>query len=180
MKLILTLLAFLLPSAALAQNQVALNSEVFVERADPGRERPAARVSLEPPGVVTPGDQLVFVLSYRNNGAAPAADFTVTNPLPDSVSFAGTESAGAVYSVDGGRNWGALAALQVRNADGSSRPAGARRRHPRPLAARAGDPGRRRRGIEIQRRRKIDLEPAERRQRGWKRRRQSTRNGPEP
>jgi len=122
MKLILTLLAFLLPSAALAQNQVALNSEVFVERAVQDANG-ASRVALEPPGVVTPGDQLVFVLSYRNNGAAPASDFTVTNPLPDSVSFAGTESAGAVYSVDGGRIWGALAALQVRNADGSSRPA---------------------------------------------------------
>jgi uncharacterized repeat protein (TIGR01451 family) len=122
MKLILTLLAFLLPSAALAQNQVALNSEVFVERATQDANG-QPRVSLEPPAVVTPGDQLVFVLSYRNNGAAPANDFTVTNPLPDSVSFAGTESAGAVYSVDGGRNWGALAALQVRNPDGSSRPA---------------------------------------------------------
>lgn len=122
MKLILTLLAFLLPSAALAQNQVALNSEVFVERATQDANG-QPRVSLEPPAVVTPGDQLVFVLHYRNNGATPAADFTVTNPLPDSVSFAGTESAGAVYSVDGGRVWGALAALQVRNADGSSRPA---------------------------------------------------------
>lgn len=122
MKLILILLAFLLPSAALAQNQVALNSEVFVERATQDANG-QPRVSLEAPAVVTPGDQLVFVLSYRNNGAAPASDFTVTNPLPDSVSFAGTESAGAVYSVDGGRNWGALAALQVRTPDGSSRPA---------------------------------------------------------
>ncbi|MEA3012309.1 MAG: hypothetical protein QOD42_854 [Sphingomonadales bacterium] len=122
MKLILILLAFLLPSAALAQNQVALNSEVFVERAVQDANG-TSRVALEPPGVVTPGDQLVFVLSYRNNGAAPASDFTVTNPLPDSVSFAGTESAGAVYSVDGGRSWGALAALHVRNPDGSSRPA---------------------------------------------------------
>ena len=63
------------------------------------------------------------MLSYRNNGAAPASDFVVSNPIPDSVGFDGTESPGAVYSVDGGRNWGALAALTVRNADGSSRPA---------------------------------------------------------
>jgi uncharacterized repeat protein (TIGR01451 family) len=123
MKFILILLAFLLPSAALAQSQVALNSEVFVERTTRDANG-AARVALEAPGVVTPGDPLVFVLHYRNNGATPAADFVVTNPIPESVSFVSSESAGAVYSVDGGRTWGALAALQVRNADGTSRPAG--------------------------------------------------------
>jgi uncharacterized repeat protein (TIGR01451 family) len=122
MKLLLILLAFLLPSAALAQNQVALNSEVFVERTTHAANG-AAQVALEPPGVVTPGDPLVFVLRYRNNGAAPAASFVVTNPIPESVSYAGTESPGAVYSVDGGRTWGELAALTVRNADGSSRAA---------------------------------------------------------
>lgn len=122
MKAFLILLALLLPSAALAQSQVALTSEVFVERVTTDANG-VARVALEPPGVVTPGDKLVFVLSYRNEGASPASDFAVTNPIPQSVSFTGSESAGAVYSVDGGRNWGALAALTVRNADGTSRPA---------------------------------------------------------
>ena len=122
MKLFLTLLAFFLPSAALAQNQVALTSEVLVERTVTDANG-TARTSLEAPGVVTPGDHLVFVLSYRNNGAAPASDFVVSNPIPDSVVFDGTDSPGAVYSVDGGRNWGALAALTIRAADGSSRPA---------------------------------------------------------
>ena len=118
----LILLALFLPSAALAQNQVALTSEIFVERTVTDANG-AARVSLEAPGVVTPGDRLVFVLSYRNNGAAPASDFVVSNPIPDSVVFDGTESPGAVYSVDGGRNWGPLSALTVRGADGNSRPA---------------------------------------------------------
>ncbi|HYN45110.1 MAG TPA: hypothetical protein VES64_00295 [Allosphingosinicella sp.] len=122
MRLFLILLAFALPSAALAQNQVALTSEVFVERTVTDASG-AARVTLEAPGVVTPGDHLVFVLSYRNNGSAPASDFVVSNPIPDSVVFDGTESPGAAYSVDGGRNWGALSALAVRAADGTSRPA---------------------------------------------------------
>jgi uncharacterized repeat protein (TIGR01451 family) len=122
MRFLLILFALLLPSAALAQNQVALTSQVLVERATTDANG-QQRVSLEAPGVVTPGDRLVFVLSYRNNGATPASDFVVTNPIPESVSFDGTESAGAVYSVDGGRSWGALAALSVANADGNRRAA---------------------------------------------------------
>jgi uncharacterized repeat protein (TIGR01451 family) len=143
MKLFLILLALLLPSAALAQNQVALTSQVFVERTVTDASG-AAHVALEPPGVVTPGDHLVFVLSYRNNGAAPASDFVVSNPIPDSVVFDGTGSPGAVYSVDGGRTWGALAALSVRGADGNSRPAtpadvtGVRWRFAQAIAAGAG------------------------------------------
>ena len=122
MKILLILFAFLLPSAALAQSQVALTSEIFVER-ETRDANGAAQVSLETPGVVTPGDRLVFVLSYRNNGATPATDFVITNPIPDSVEYAGTQSAGAVHSIDGGRNWGALDALVVRDAQGNSRAA---------------------------------------------------------
>lgn len=122
MRFLLFLLAFLLPVPALAQSQVALNSEIFVERTTTdanGRQR----VLLEAPGVVTPGDPLVFVLRYRNNAASPATDFVVTNPIPESVSFISAESAGSVLSVDDGQSWGELASLRVRNADGTSRPA---------------------------------------------------------
>jgi len=144
MKLFFVLLAFFLPSAALAQNQVALTSEIFVERTVPDASGGAPRVTLEAPGVVTPGEHLVFVLSYRNNGAAPASDFVVSNPIPDSVSFDGTDSPGALYSVDGGRNWGALAALRVRGADGNPRAAtnadvtGVQWRFAQPIPAGAG------------------------------------------
>lgn len=123
MRFLLTLLALLLPGAALAQSQVALSSNVLVERTitDPNG---AARTSLEAPGIVTPGDRLMFVLTYRNNAATPATAFEVTNPIPESVSFTSSESAGSVLSVDGGRTWGQLSGLSVRNADGTSRPAG--------------------------------------------------------
>lgn len=122
MKFLLSMFAFLLPGAALAQSQVALNSNVLVERTTTGADG-AARTSLLAPGIVTPGDRLVFVIAYHNNAAAPATDFVVTNPIPASVSYAGSESTDTVVSVDGGRTWGALGALSLRNADGTSRPA---------------------------------------------------------
>lgn len=122
MKFLAFLLAFLLPLPALAQSQVALTSEIFVERTVTGADG-RQRTSLETPGVVTPGDPLVFVLHYRNNAASPASDFVVTNPIPESVSYVSAESAGSVLSVNGGQTWGALASFNVRNADGTSRPA---------------------------------------------------------
>lgn len=122
MRFLLTLLALLLPGTAWAQSQVALTSNVLVERIVTDANG-AARTSLEAPGIVTPGDRLMFVLAYRNNATSPATAFEVTNPIPESVSFSGSESAGSVLSVDGGRTWGELSRLTVRNADGTSRPA---------------------------------------------------------
>jgi uncharacterized repeat protein (TIGR01451 family) len=122
MRLIIAFLLLLVPATVQAANNVALNSEVFVERQvkdSAGRQK----IVLEPPKIVTPGDRLVFVLSYRNMGSAPAADFVVTNPLPTAVSYQGTADRVAEVSINGGREWGALSALKVRDQDGSWRSA---------------------------------------------------------
>ena len=124
MKLLLAILALLAPAAASASAGVTLQSEVFVERiaTDAAGKQ---TTTLEPPKVVTPGDKLLFVITYRNGAAAPASGFVLTNPLPAAVAFAGTEASGADLSVDGGKKWGALDALRIANADGTSRPAAA-------------------------------------------------------
>ena len=122
MKIWLALLAFLAPATAFAAEDVSLTSKVLVERVKPGADGKPVTVR-EEPGVVTPGDKLVFVLSYRNGGGQPATGFTLTNPIPSSVAFTGSDDASAVVSVDGGRKWGALASLKVVAADGTSRPA---------------------------------------------------------
>jgi uncharacterized repeat protein (TIGR01451 family) len=115
--------ALLLAPAAYAANDVSLASHVSVERTKPGPDG-KPRVVREEPKLVVPGDKLVFDLSYRNQGARPATGFVITDPIPPSVVFAGSESPGAVFSVDGGKSWGPLAALRVATADGKSRPAG--------------------------------------------------------
>ena len=143
MKIWLALLALLIPAAAAAGDSVSLTSKVLVERVKPGADGKPVTVR-EAPGVVTPGDRLVFVLGYRNGGAEPATGFTLTNPIPPSVAFSGTDDAGAVVSVDGGKSWGALASLKVVQADGTSRPAVAadvthiRWSFERPIAAGSG------------------------------------------
>ena len=118
----LMLAALIAPGAAIAANQVALDSKVFVERSVKGADGNAHIVRAEPKPVF-PGDHLLFVLSYKNQGAKPADNFTVTNPIPGSVVFESSEGS-AEYSVDGGRTWGQLPALRVKTASGSLRPAG--------------------------------------------------------
>jgi uncharacterized repeat protein (TIGR01451 family) len=122
MKILLAFLALLLPAAVQAADGVSLVSQVLVERTETAPDGRSVVTRTEP-DVVTPGDRLVFVLSYRNGGPEPAEGFVLTNPVPESVAFAGTDDAGAVVSVDGGKTWGTLSSLTVAQADGTSRAA---------------------------------------------------------
>lgn len=122
MKSILFLVSLLASTAAFAADKVALDSKVFVERqvAAPDGKMKIVR---EDPKMVVPGEHLLFVLNYKNEGATPADKFVVTNPIPQSVSFVASDSAGLDVSVDGGKSWGSLASLKLKAADGSLRAA---------------------------------------------------------
>ena len=126
MRIWLAFLALIAPAAASAAGpeHVSLASHVFVEHVKPGPGGKPVTVR-EEPRIVTPGDKLVFELSYRNVGAEPATGFTITDPIPSSVVFTGGESEGATFSIDGGRTWGPLTALRVALRNGASRPAAA-------------------------------------------------------
>ena len=122
MKYAFAFLALVAPGTALLAEDVKLSSQVLVEHVvvdANGKEKTV----LEEPKVVTPGEKLVFTLSYKNVGAKPAEDFVVTNPIPDAVAYAGDEADGSVVSVDGGKNWGPLASLKITAADGTQRAA---------------------------------------------------------
>jgi uncharacterized repeat protein (TIGR01451 family) len=122
MKLFLFALTLLAPAAALAADEVSLDSQIFVERTVSDADGKAKTV-LEPTKVVTPGDQLLFVIAYKNLGTQGAADFVVTNPLPAAVAYSGAEGTEPQVSVDGGASWGSLATLNINQADGTVRPA---------------------------------------------------------
>lgn len=120
---IAVVLALLFSGAAVfAATPLQLVSDVFVERqivkADGSKT-----VILEKPNLVTPGDNLVFVVRYKNVGGATASNFVVTNPLPLAVAFDGTSDGLEIVSIDGGKSWGVLSALRWKKADGTARPA---------------------------------------------------------
>jgi uncharacterized repeat protein (TIGR01451 family) len=108
--------------AAFAASPIELSSDIFVEKQKKSADGRTS-VVLEAPKTILPGDQLVFVVRYKNTGAKPATGFTVTNPIPRAISFSGTSDGAEIVSVDGGKNWGKLSQLRVANAGGVSRPA---------------------------------------------------------
>jgi uncharacterized repeat protein (TIGR01451 family) len=107
---------------ALAASPIELTSNIFVEKQQKKADG-SYSVNLVKPDIIVPGDQLVFVVRFRNVGSAPASNFTVTNPVPKAVAFSGTSDGAELVSIDGGKSWGKLSQLRVVNLDGTGRAA---------------------------------------------------------
>lgn len=74
-----------------------------------------------------PGSEILYVISYHNGGAKPAANVVINNPVPAGLAYVpgSAEGKGArvEVSVDGGQAFGALDKLRVTGKDGKPRPA---------------------------------------------------------
>lgn len=104
-------------AAAQASGGVQFASDVFIERFQPAPGGRTARV-LERADQLRPGDRVIFVVNWSGR---KDAGFTVTNPLPRTIAFAGATEETQEVSVDGGRTWGALEALSIRTGNGQTR-----------------------------------------------------------
>jgi len=125
---ILTLAAALVlgTQPAAAQGTSMLTSKVELEKSGPVVDGREGEKTYTTPDVVVPGDRVRLTLNFTNNGAAPAAGVNLTNPIPDALVFDGTnDTAGFAVSVDGGKTFGALAALTVAVTGAGPRPAAA-------------------------------------------------------
>ena len=107
--------------ASAAPGAVVLKGDVKVETTVV--EKGVEKTVLATPKVVVPGNRLLFSTSYRNESAAQVQNFVVTNPVPEGIAVAAPDAASLTVSVDGGKTWGKLAALAVKDAKGVARPA---------------------------------------------------------
>ena len=107
--------------ASAAAGAVVLKGDVKIETTvvDKGVEKTV----LVTPKIVVPGNRLLFSTSYRNESATPVQNFVVTNPVPAGIAVAAPDAASLTVSVDGGKTWGKLAALVVKDTKGAARPA---------------------------------------------------------
>lgn len=89
----------------------------------------AEQQRLVPAARVVPGENIVFTVTYSNNGDQPAENITITNPVPEHMDYvdgsASGDSTTITFSVDGGNEFAAAGELTVAAEDGSQRPAGA-------------------------------------------------------
>lgn len=78
---------------------------------------------------VVPGERVLFSVTYTNSGDQPAENVTITNPVPEQMTYVDDSATGnntsILFSVDGGESFAAASDLQVGNADGTQRPASA-------------------------------------------------------
>lgn len=135
-------------SGAMAAETIRLTSGVYQEQEiiDSTGVRKLRQV---PVSLISPGSEVVYVVSYANVSAKPA-NIVITNPLPADLGY--RSASGAVdgtqsdVSVDGGATYGPLSTLQVKGPDGTLRQATAADiTHVRwtvPKAVRPGEQGR--------------------------------------
>jgi uncharacterized repeat protein (TIGR01451 family) len=107
-------------AAAEARIPVALSSQVFVERTERDLNGQRRRI-LQPASQIGQGDNLIFVVRYRNQGNDPVSGFVVTNAVPSTVRIQAAEQNGMQVSVDGGASWGRLETLIVKTPLGGTR-----------------------------------------------------------
>lgn len=106
-----------MPIALQAAETVRFASDVFVERFITAPGGGTSRI-LQRADRLNPGDRVIFIVNWT---ALRGREFTVTNPLPRAVAFQRSGDGEEEVSVDGGRTWGVMGDLQVRDRDGSVR-----------------------------------------------------------
>jgi len=126
MSAVMLLCAAAIASPALAAGTVELKSavEMEVQVTNEKGEKVTKRV---PATKALPGDVLIYIVSYANNGKDAAEKVVITNPVPEHMVYvlgsAAGEGAAAIYSVDGGKTFGPAETLKVQTANGVERAA---------------------------------------------------------
>lgn len=74
--------------------------------------------SLVPATEAAPGEQLEYLLTYRNRGTEPLRGFVIRNRIPDDTSYVGNSSSSSVagdflVSIDFGVTWEAVPVTRV-------------------------------------------------------------------
>lgn len=115
----IALTGLVVPQAASAQPGVRLDTQMFVERVTTDVNGRSRRI-LASADRLTPGDQLIVIVHWRNAGSAPLRDQAVVRPLPRGVQIDPTDPTMQV-SVDGGAHWGRMDQLWLPTPLGGTR-----------------------------------------------------------
>lgn len=125
-KQILAVLLFMGASVAWSKGMVDIKNEAYKEIEKVAKDGNKTK-ELVPATKVIPGDVVLYVLTYQNKGKEAATDIVITNPIPKHMTYKAQEAdksdITAELSVDGGKKWGKLAELKVKDKLRKIRPA---------------------------------------------------------
>ena len=97
-------------------------AEVEVEATTAEGKKEITRVEA---ALVTPGDEVIYTIRYANEGAEPAEDVVITNPVPEHMACRALDDApvnvAITLSVDGGETFDVLEKLTVLDEEGETR-----------------------------------------------------------
>lgn len=103
---------------------LTLDAAKEIETVGPQGKKEIKRVV---PSLVTPGEEVIYTLSYTNTGKEMAQDLFITNPVPPHTVYKANSAKGEntiiVYSTDGGKNFDKPENLKIRGLDGKERSA---------------------------------------------------------
>ncbi len=107
---LLVFVSCLLPVSVWAAEKVTLSTEAFQEVTveKDGKQQ----TEMRPVDRVQPGDEVVYILSFANEGDAAANDLVINNPIPEYTRYKANSAFGAgtavSVSVDNGDHYGDL------------------------------------------------------------------------
>lgn len=111
--------------SAFAAEKVVFKSEAFQEIKSQQQGKEVTK--LIPAAKVIPGEEVLYILSFSNEGDAPAKSLVINNPIPANTWYRQGSAFGAgtqvSVSVNGGKKYGKLVELTVPLANGEERPA---------------------------------------------------------
>ena len=113
-------------TAVAQQNPITVKNvaETEVEKKNAQGVVEKVRVPLEK---APPGTEVIYTTTFTNNGAKPAGNIAITNPVPANTTYVGGSAFGdntdVTFSIDGGKTYNVADKLRVKTSDGKERAA---------------------------------------------------------
>lgn len=119
------MLSVLASFSAMAAEKIVFKSEVFQEVTVKEAGKEVSK--LIPADKIVPGGEVIYLLSFSNEGDADAKGIVINNPIPANTWYREGSAFGAgsevLVSINDGQSFGQLSELTVKLADGVERPA---------------------------------------------------------
>jgi len=123
----LVVLLHLAAGSAIAQSNPILMKNVAETEVEVRNAQGVVEKKRVPVEKAIPGTEVIYTTTFTNNGAKPASNIVITNPVPANTAYVAGSAFGdntdVTFSIDNGKTYLPADKLRVRTADGRERAA---------------------------------------------------------